>query len=198
MSLSEQQLYFDCITGYLPGIQSFLSSGVNINIKLWYEEETLLYLVCTSGHDAALGLPDKNDPNIPIATNQTKSIHIFSQHNYYNCAEFLLQHGADPNTPNINQVTPLSLACQHGDDKCMNLLLKHGADTNIAISNHETPLYMVSRNGCDKCMFLLLQNDADINIANSNQVTPLSVTTFNNHLLCVIQILLTRIKRHHY
>ena len=53
---SLRQLQFDCERGYLPGIQTYISSGANINVKLGNEEFTPLYFVCAYGNDKCASL----------------------------------------------------------------------------------------------------------------------------------------------
>lgn len=46
---------------------------------------------------------------------------------YTDMLELLLQHGANPNIPNIRKETPLSVAKKHNNIKGMDLLIQYGA-----------------------------------------------------------------------
>ena len=47
---------------------------------------------------------------------------------YDKCVNLLLQHGADPNIAEVDNMTPLLIACQKGHNVCVSALLQHGAD----------------------------------------------------------------------
>jgi uncharacterized protein len=48
----------------------------------------------------------------------------------YELAKLLLGHGADPNTRQQDDFTPLMAAEQHGDERLRRLLIEHGAETH--------------------------------------------------------------------
>jgi Ankyrin repeats (3 copies) len=50
----------------------------------------------------------------------------------FECAEFLLTHGANPNQPDVTGEYPIHVICRYnGNIKCLNLLLDNGADPSI-------------------------------------------------------------------
>ncbi|HEX2579985.1 MAG TPA: ankyrin repeat domain-containing protein [Rhabdochlamydiaceae bacterium] len=56
-------------------------------------------------------------------------------------AEYLLQHGADPNIPDQTGYTPLHHAIMEGNYTVVPILLKHGADVNQQDQNQLMPLH---------------------------------------------------------
>lgn len=58
----------------------------------------------------------------------------------FECAEFLLAHGADPNQPDVTGEYPIHVICRfNGDIKCLKLLLANGADPSSKWKGRMTP-----------------------------------------------------------
>lgn len=57
------------------------------------------------------------------------------------CAQLLLEKGANPNTKDITLLSPLAIACGTGGTRCIELLIKYGADVNSQSESGSTPLH---------------------------------------------------------
>ncbi len=100
----------------------------------------------------------------------------------------LLAHGADPNLPNIQGVTPVMAAAGLGSNEidtrgrfktqpelvaCIDLLVKAGADVNARDHNGSTALHGAALFGYDDVIRNLVAHNADINAKDNKGMTPL-------------------------
>lgn len=89
------------------------------------------------------------------------------------CALFLLENGADPDTTNKDKETPLYKACERSNAALVAMLLNHGAAVNLHCILGWTALQeAVVRNSVEICE-MLLQAGAKINATNVYGITPL-------------------------
>ena len=64
----------------------------------------------------------------------------------FECAEFLLAHGADPNKPDVTGEYPIHVICRfNGDIKCLKLLLDNGADPSTKWKDGSTPAQLARK-----------------------------------------------------
>jgi uncharacterized protein len=100
----------------------------------------------------------------------------------------LLDHGANPNLPNIQGITPLMAAAGLGSNEidtrgrfktqpdqvaCIDLLAKAGADVNAHDNNGSTALHGAALFGYDDVIKDLVAHNADINAKDKKGMTPL-------------------------
>jgi ankyrin len=93
-------------------------------------------------------------------------------------AEFLLAHGADPNIPNRNGLTPLEQASSRGKETALalaKLLLAHGAQTNPTNATESTipTLEWAVSTDNPELVNLLLEHGAYVKAADTSGDTPL-------------------------
>jgi Ankyrin repeats (many copies) len=91
---------------------------------------------------------------------------------------FLLDHGADPNIPNMHGLTPLEQACGHDKGSSVvlaQLLLGAGANVNATDGDGETALHKAAYYGNSDVIEILLAHGASINATNKMGGTPLQV-----------------------
>jgi hypothetical protein len=103
--------------------------------------------------------------------------------------QFLLDHGADPNTFDDMENTPLIMAARARQFDSVQLLLKHGANANTRPEFGETALHWAAHNGDVETIRLLLPRTSDINTADFSGFTPLMLAVMRQHPQCV-QVLL--------
>lgn len=100
----------------------------------------------------------------------------------------LLQHGADPELPQVQGITPLQLAAGLGHGGAdtrgrfynenqaidvLNVLIEGGAEVNAQDGQGRSALHGAVRKGWTKVIQLLVEAGADPNLADSNGLTPL-------------------------
>lgn len=133
----------------LQECRSLIARGIDPNTKFGDLEFTPLHYVVNQIYDKA-----------PI---------------YLECTQFLLEHGADPNSQTKYLSTPLHLACLNKD--YVELLLKYGADPNMRNISGDSPLYKIAYFGKIECLKLCLEHGADPNIQGKNGATALHATS---------------------
>lgn len=82
---------------------------------------------------------------------------MFSFTGHTGCVAALIAAGADVNTQNKWDETPLSKAAAYNHTECVALLLKHNADVNCVDLWQETPLFKATAKCHINCMKLLLE-----------------------------------------
>jgi uncharacterized protein len=107
---------------------------------------------------------------------------LASYFGHFSLVKFLLEKGANPNTPANNQfkVAPLHSACAISNFEIAELLIKYGANVNASQMQGSTPLHSTTHNGAILLTKLLIENGADINAKMENGKTPLSMATERN------------------
>jgi len=100
---------------------------------------------------------------------------------------YLLDHGADPNTPaaNATRVRPLHSAVAHDDDTVAmvvtDMLLAAGAAVNVRQAGGWTPLHQAAARGHAEMVRRLLDYGADPDAANDDGQTPRDTALASNH-----------------
>ena len=92
--------------------------------------------------------------------------------------EYLIATGADVNTVNGGDMTPLHLSSMNGHGQCVNVLIAAGADMNAVNNERKTALHLCASNGHADCMELLLRAGAEKNMKYSR---------FGTALVCALQ-----------
>jgi ankyrin repeat protein len=89
-------------------------------------------------------------------------------------AEYLLDRGADPNSPSRNRqsVTPLHSAASSDNVEIASALIKKGADVNAKQQGGYTPLHSAVQNGSSEMVELLIRNGADCSSRSDAGQTP--------------------------
>ena len=90
-------------------------------------------------------------------------------------SQLLLDQGADPNTLNRSQRTPVQLAAEMNRADIVTLLANAGADLNTQDKKGRTPLHRATYEGKVEAAEALLANGADPNITNRNGKTAFEI-----------------------
>ena len=97
------------------------------------------------------------------------------------CAEMLLDAGADVNARDNVGMTPLLFAALEGRMDALKLLLAKGADMQASTKGGWTPLLLAVGHRHTGMAQFLLHSGANVNAANIEGATPLHVAATNNH-----------------
>ncbi|KAM0739619.1 hypothetical protein ACQRIT_004803 [Beauveria bassiana] len=119
---------------------------------------------------------------------------IACEHNRYDVAEYLLNHGADPERDNEEQgfiMTPLHWAAQEGHVEVVNLIEKRHVNIDARDYLGRTALWLAADRGREKIVRILLKNrKRDRNAINRYiKKTPLSVAA-EKGMLAAVEVLL--------
>jgi hypothetical protein len=92
--------------------------------------------------------------------------------------QWLLDHGASPNSRDSDEDTPMHYVAQSNDVPVAALLLRHGADANVKGAKEYTPLHQATHYGALGMVHFLLQNGASTTSRNDEGDMPMT-TKFN-------------------
>lgn len=106
--------------------------------------------------------------------------------------EFLLKNGADPNSSNYDNTTPLIIACKNRQLDAIRLLIKYGANIDHQDNNGDTPLIALceSIQSIEQCELIeyLIKNGSKPNAKTKSGNTALSNCVNGNHSVELEQI----------
>ena len=100
-----------------------------------------------------------------------------------------IQHSANIDCQNAQQLTPLHVACTEGHDDCAALLLLRGASVNAVDFDNRTPLYFATYEGHLQAIKEVLKCDADVNLARNGGWLPLHEAARFGHLECLKELI---------
>ncbi|MBU2651492.1 MAG: ankyrin repeat domain-containing protein [Bacteroidetes bacterium] len=117
----------------------------------------------------------ENNPNLLEFTNDNYNscIHYGARTGFVEIIEFLIQKGADVNSENIAQETPLHFAAAFGHPDAIIVLLKNGANINAKNYEGSTPLHYAVQFADMQSIEPLVENGTDVNARNILDYTPL-------------------------
>jgi ankyrin repeat protein len=135
-------------------------------------------------HDASVDSESEGDfGRAPL--NQVAQCTYNFQQDRVHLTQLLLEHGADINTPNEDNVTPLHLASYYGGVEIARVLLDCGAAANSKGNQGRTPLhsvaegrYLYSQDDGICVAQLLLGCGADVNAPDEDNKTPLHLASY--------------------
>jgi len=147
-------------------IKDMVSAGLNINMPVNDNSDTLLLLACKSGRGTAYN-------------NRSLKGDVIDE---------TMKHNPDINLSNRFGETALMFACAKDFEMMENVqltLLEQGADVTAADQNGDTALHYAARNdsktGAKTLCDMLLDFDADANAVNNAGQTALDIATENNN-----------------
>lgn len=103
------------------------------------------------------------------------ALHRAAEYGRLDIVMILLANGAEVDSEDFYQNTPLFNAASQGFLDIVVLLLADGANVNITNYNGNTPLHIASNNGFLDVVIALLSNGADKTITNEQGKTPLDL-----------------------
>lgn len=151
----------NAVPAYSKAVPWFVTAGVDVNRRIFWEEDDLFY---GNGY-TPLSLATKEGCKDMV-------IALLSQH-------------ADVNKGNIDGKTPLHLAALHGSTDLIELLVKSGCEVNKGERNGATPFLSTALSGHIEAMKLLAKLGADINKPMHNGGTPLFGAAFFRNISMV-------------
>ena len=151
-----------CHGGYSDIVFLLLKYGADINVKFKSGYNALMVAIIGGHDDVAFHLIDEGiDISCVNTDNKTDPLFMAVQHNRYQIAFKLLEHGADPNTCNKYGWSALMKACEKNMIDLVILLLSYHADPNYLKGCWSALSIAVCCNYYE-VTDILLQNDAVI------------------------------------
>lgn len=113
-------------------------------------------------------------------------LHLAAGYNNFECAEYLLEHGADVNAQDKGGLIPLHNASSYGHLDIAALLIKHKTVVNATDKWGFTPLHEAAQKGRTQLCSLLLAHGADAYMKNQEGQTPIELATADD-VKCLLQ-----------
>ncbi|EAA06365.5 AGAP000107-PA [Anopheles gambiae str. PEST] len=167
-------LHLACYIGDYKATEVLLQHGAKA--QCWDREKTATPLHCAAscGSLECVTLLLAQSVDINAGIEKHSALHYAVMRNSKRCVEYLLAHGANPNTPQVYTQTPLHVAAALGYGECMELLLAHGADARSQYGQKKiTALHLAASENYLDCVRLLVAAGANIDARNRDQQTPL-------------------------
>jgi ankyrin repeat protein len=133
----------------------------------------------------------KKDINSRFLTTQETPLHVAVQAGHVNAAKFLLDYGADTESPDKNGRTALYYAAGAGRLKIVDMLINYNSNVNNKDFKGQAVLHAAANEGHAEVVKSLLENKANIHDVISTGETALHLAACEGHI-SVIQILLER------
>ena len=156
-------------------LQAIIDYGADVNatnMNNW----TALMIACQKSNADVINVLLKAgaDPNIADVNGETCLYDVVRGACNKEVLQGIIDHGADVNAANKNNITALMIACIKSNADAINILLKAGADPNIANANGETCLKYAVKASCNKeVLVAIIHHGTDVNATNQNNITAL-------------------------
>jgi hypothetical protein len=121
---------------------------------------------------------ERLNPNYLFTPHKRTLLHLATVHGDLEKVKYLLEHGADSNSCDANNRTPLHLAIQPDSvfhsPEIASLIIQHGGLVNARDSHGRTPLHYACLVNSANLSKILLENKADMTVEDEHRKTPLS------------------------
>lgn len=163
----------------LEAIEAFIVDRPHLlHDELACEGEGILSQVAHRPNRPMLEVLIRHGARVPDITKWARAYYF----KHYFIAEFLLDHGMNPNHMTWHRTTLLHEIVWEGDVRKARLLIEHGADVNAVDEEfRSTPLGIAARWGRENMVHLLLDSGADPNRSGASWATPLTWARKKGH-----------------
>ncbi|XP_078674577.1 uncharacterized protein LOC144912759 [Branchiostoma floridae x Branchiostoma belcheri] len=100
------------------------------------------------------------------------SLHVASWYGKTEVAKLLIEHGADLEARDQDQLTSLHWAAWRGHTGTCELLIRHGADVTARDQVQDTPLHWAALWGRTETCELLIRHGADVTASKWGNINP--------------------------
>ncbi|XP_061899638.1 ankyrin repeat and SOCS box protein 2-like isoform X1 [Entelurus aequoreus] len=134
-----------------------------IHQAVWYDQEACLRILISAQQGMVNKRTERAETALMLSVNRE----------HLQCAEILLENGANPDLANQERETPLYKACEISNPSLVALLLNHGAAVNTQCFHGCTALQEATLNNNVEICEMLLKAGAKHNLKNIYGITPL-------------------------
>ena len=123
-----------------------------LSLAAFFDQEEIALLILESG----------GDPNLKASNSAgVNALHSAVAKNNLSLCRLFLENGADPNIPQMQNVTSLHSAAHRGNAELVKLLVEYGADINAKMENGDSALSISQRDGHKDIIAFLHSKKAD-------------------------------------
>lgn len=131
----------------------------------------------------------KFDINFVCGRSHRTLLHMAANVGAFECLQYLLKRGAEPNLPDRQGITPLQVASRNGFVRCIIKLLENGADIGLKNNEGMTAIHWLSSNGRTEVLVEIQKYITNIDMKDDNAQTPLHVACLNGHKSTVLKLI---------
>ena len=164
-------------------MQEIITHGVYLDARN-IDGEIALWLACLCRQQDSVKILLEAGSNSNIApTDKDTCLHVALIRNCSkNMISAILDHGADVNARNKQNITALIIACAKRNKDTINVLLNEGADPNIADANGNTCLHYTTQNErCKEVLQARISHGVALDATNKGNVTALMIACKNEN-----------------
>lgn len=171
---------FLCVRiGTADQLRHMINGRVDINSKDGILNNTLAHIAVQSGKIENLRVLFEAGVDLDVVNKNGETPLYFAAKGKPDCLQFLLEHGANPNSKNNIENTPLHSSYEY--PKCTEILLRYGSEINAKNINGSTVLHLVAESGNKENAQILLNYGANIEIKDIDEETARSIATRYGH-----------------
>ena len=173
-------------------LQAIINHGAEINATDT-NGRTALMIACAKGNSDAINtlLEAGADPKITDADGETCLYYAVDGCCSKEVLQIIINHGADVNATNTNNVTALMTAYKKSNADAICVFLNAGASRDVVVADRNICFHdAVSRAFSKEVLQAMISHGSDVNSTNTNNVTPLMMACQKGNI-DVISVLLT-------
>ena len=158
-------------------LQEIITHGVYLDAQN-IDGQTALWLACSYRQHNSIKILLEAGSNPNIASNdKNTSLHVAVKAGCSKSTIYaIIDHGADVNATNKENVTALMTVSEKGNKNAINVLFNAGADPHIADADGDTCLhYAVRTFRCTEVLQAIISHGLDVNATNKGNVTALMI-----------------------
>ncbi|EAY01306.1 ankyrin repeat protein, putative [Trichomonas vaginalis G3] len=172
-------LHYCAQNGFISGAKALLDEGAQINIQTRLKESPLIIAIQNGQTEMVDFLIQSHaDVSLPALHNQYPLFFVSDGVT----AELLIKAGANVNSTDENNQTPLHHAAQDGYLDVVEILLKSGAKVNATDNQKQTPLHIAAGNGQVDVCKALLDAGAEVKALDIGRRSPEMLARRNDHI----------------
>lgn len=165
----QEQFFGYVMEGNIDKVKESIEEGMDINVKTLKGNNILYLAAVRKRRDLFNYLIDKVNLDTQNSFGGTTLYELIKEDNMEYYIDSLIKHGANPNIPANNNITPLIQACADKKENLVEILLKSETiDVNKSVSKTGTTAFLMAcAQSSMKIVDMLIKANADYNVYDS-------------------------------
>ena len=164
-------------------VESFVTVGIMVTTTSEVERNALVAAVMDEDLDEVENLI-RNGAKLNVRDRSLEGmtpLHAAIETGNIEIMQFLLAHGAKPNSRDFQKRTPLMVMDEDADKEMVRILMSYGANVRLADAGKNTVLHHFAAFDEPEMMRFLVEQGADPNARNKQRRTPLMIAAENDN-----------------